>query len=114
MFVFICVCMWFPCVFMCVVRMYVCCMFSPAARTEEDIELIYEELLHIRALRHLSNAVKRQISACANLEYVKKSGKYCKLICVCMCMCVCVCVFHRVCNTVTVSWFGGLHLMKLS
>lgn len=33
--------------------------YSPATRTEEDIELIYDELLHIRALRHLSNAVSR-------------------------------------------------------
>ena len=30
---------------------------SPAERTEEDIELIYEELIHIGAFRHLSNAV---------------------------------------------------------
>ena len=31
--------------------------YSPAERTEEDIELIYDELIHIGPFRHLSNAV---------------------------------------------------------
>ena len=34
---------------------------SPAERTEEDIELIYDELIHIGPFRHLSNAVSLTI-----------------------------------------------------
>ena len=30
---------------------------SPAERSEEDVELIYDELIHIGPFRHLSNAV---------------------------------------------------------
>ncbi|XP_026475333.1 rap guanine nucleotide exchange factor 4-like [Ctenocephalides felis] len=32
-------------------------------RTQDDLETIYEELLHITALSHLSNSVKRELSA---------------------------------------------------
>ncbi|XP_063237984.1 rap guanine nucleotide exchange factor 4 [Bacillus rossius redtenbacheri] len=36
---------------------------SSQERSPEDLELIYEELLHIKALAHLSNSVKRELSA---------------------------------------------------
>lgn len=31
-------------------------------RTSEDLEIIYEELVHIRALSHLSTTVKRELA----------------------------------------------------
>uniref|UniRef100_A0A5F9D049 DEP domain-containing protein n=1 Tax=Oryctolagus cuniculus TaxID=9986 RepID=A0A5F9D049_RABIT len=35
----------------------------PAQRTHEELELIFEELLHIKAVAHLSNSVKRELAA---------------------------------------------------
>lgn len=34
-------------------------LFSPSQRTAEDIEVIYEELLHVKAAAHLSTSVSR-------------------------------------------------------
>lgn len=33
---------------------------SPGQRTDEELELIFEELLHIKAVAHLSNSVSRR------------------------------------------------------
>lgn len=33
------------------------CSFSPGQRTDEELDLIFEELLHIKAVAHLSNSV---------------------------------------------------------
>ena len=33
------------------------CLHRPSERTDEDIQLIYDELLHVKAFSHLSNAV---------------------------------------------------------
>lgn len=49
---------------------------SPADRTEEDQEFIYEELQNVRAFGHLSNAVKKALAACVKLECHPKAGKY--------------------------------------
>lgn len=49
---------------------------EPSERSEEDIELVYEELLNVRAFWHLSNAVKRELAACVRLEHFKKAGKF--------------------------------------
>lgn len=35
---------------------------SPSERTADDLEIIYEELLHIKALSHLSTTVSRKFS----------------------------------------------------
>ncbi|KAF7274829.1 hypothetical protein GWI33_012503, partial [Rhynchophorus ferrugineus] len=43
-------------------------------RTAEDLETIYEELLHIRALSHLSNSVKREIASAVGFEAHPKAG----------------------------------------
>ena len=56
---------------------------EPSERTEEDIELVYEELLNVRAFRHLSNAVKRELAACVRLEHYKKAGKFCEQFIAC-------------------------------
>ena len=41
---------------------------SPAERSSEDTELIYDELLHVRAFRHLSNAVSYSQQSEAHCE----------------------------------------------
>lgn len=38
--------------------------FSPAERTADDLEIIYEELLHIKALSHLSTTVSTTVEPC--------------------------------------------------
>lgn len=45
-----------------------------AERTAEDLEIIYEELLHIKALSHLSNSVKRELAGVLVFESHPKSG----------------------------------------
>lgn len=37
---------------------------SPGQRTDEELELIFEELLHIKAVARLSNSVSRQAPPC--------------------------------------------------
>lgn len=41
---------------------------SPSERTADDLEIIYEELLHIKALSHLSNTVSKGHSVDAASE----------------------------------------------
>lgn len=36
-------------------------MFSPSQRSAEDLEVIYEELLHVKAAAHLSTSVSRAL-----------------------------------------------------
>ncbi|XP_052795915.1 rap guanine nucleotide exchange factor 4-like isoform X2 [Mya arenaria] len=43
-------------------------------RTSEDLETIYEELLHIKALSHLSTMVKRELASVLVFESHAKSG----------------------------------------
>ncbi|XP_060529118.1 rap guanine nucleotide exchange factor 4 isoform X2 [Cylas formicarius] len=43
-------------------------------RTVDDIETIYEELLHIRALSHLSNSIKRELVSVIVFEAHSKAG----------------------------------------
>ncbi|GBO15401.1 hypothetical protein AVEN_58821-1 [Araneus ventricosus] len=47
-------------------------------RTDEDLEIIYEELLHIKALSHLSNSVKRELAGVLVFESHPKAGTVCK------------------------------------
>lgn len=44
----------------------------PGQRTGDDLEIIYDELLHIKALAHLSNTVSRL--ACFPLKQRYKDG----------------------------------------
>ncbi|KAL5253065.1 hypothetical protein ACHWQZ_G015727 [Mnemiopsis leidyi] len=46
----------------------------PKERTAEDLDYIYEELLHIKALSHLSNSVKRELASCIQFESQEGSG----------------------------------------
>lgn len=43
-------------------------------RTPEDLEIIYEELLHIKALSHLSTMVKRELASVLMFESHTKKG----------------------------------------
>uniref|UniRef100_A0A3Q3VTQ5 Uncharacterized protein n=1 Tax=Mola mola TaxID=94237 RepID=A0A3Q3VTQ5_MOLML len=46
----------------------------PSERTAEDLEIIYEELLHIKALSHLSTTVKRELAGVLIFESHAKGG----------------------------------------
>ncbi|NXE11893.1 RPGF3 factor, partial [Lophotis ruficrista] len=46
----------------------------PAQRTEDELELIFEELLHIKAVAHLSNSVKRELAAVLMFESQQRAG----------------------------------------
>lgn len=37
------------------------CVCRPGQRTGDDLEIIYDELLHIKALAHLSNTVSQPV-----------------------------------------------------
>jgi len=43
-------------------------------RTTDDLEMIYEELLHIKALTHLSNSVKRELAGVIVFEAHPNQG----------------------------------------
>jgi len=47
-------------------------------RTSEELEMIYEELLHIKALSHLSTMVKRELAGVLEFEAHWNAGKVCK------------------------------------
>ncbi|XP_064614683.1 rap guanine nucleotide exchange factor 4-like [Liolophura sinensis] len=46
----------------------------PHDRTVEDLEIIYEELIHIKALSHLSTMVKRELASVLVFESHAKAG----------------------------------------
>uniref|UniRef100_A0A667ZCR8 Rap guanine nucleotide exchange factor 4 n=1 Tax=Myripristis murdjan TaxID=586833 RepID=A0A667ZCR8_9TELE len=47
---------------------------QPSERTADDLEIIYEELLHIKALSHLSTTVKRELAGVLIFESHAKAG----------------------------------------
>ncbi|XP_055722502.1 rap guanine nucleotide exchange factor 4-like isoform X2 [Salvelinus fontinalis] len=46
----------------------------PGQRTGDDLEIIYDELLHVKALSHLSNTVKRELASVLVFESHAKVG----------------------------------------
>ena len=66
------------------------CVCRPCERTEEDKNMIYEELLNVRALRHLTNAVKREVAACVRLQHHPRPGQYCTSSFTSHCWCLCI------------------------
>uniref|UniRef100_A0A0S7EWH5 RPGF3 n=2 Tax=Poeciliopsis prolifica TaxID=188132 RepID=A0A0S7EWH5_9TELE len=50
----------------------------PSQRSAEDIEVIYEELLHVKAAAHLSSSVRKELAAVLVFESHIKSGTVCK------------------------------------
>ncbi|XP_060750021.1 rap guanine nucleotide exchange factor 3 [Tachysurus vachellii] len=47
---------------------------SPSQRTAEDVEVIYEELLHVKAVAHLSTSVRKELAAVLVFESYAKAG----------------------------------------
>ncbi|KAM6934732.1 rap guanine nucleotide exchange factor 4 [Xenentodon cancila] len=47
---------------------------TPSERAADDLEIIYEELLHIKALSHLSTTVKRELAGVLIFESHAKAG----------------------------------------
>ncbi|KAJ8012766.1 hypothetical protein DPEC_G00046280 [Dallia pectoralis] len=47
---------------------------QPGQRTADDLEIIYEELLHIKALSHLSTTVRRELAGVLIFESHAKGG----------------------------------------
>ncbi|KAG8452623.1 hypothetical protein GDO86_004417 [Hymenochirus boettgeri] len=46
----------------------------PYQRTDEELEVIFEELLHIKAVSHLSNSVKKELASVLVFESHAKAG----------------------------------------
>ncbi|KAF6727151.1 Rap guanine nucleotide exchange factor 4 [Oryzias melastigma] len=51
-----------------------CVSFRPPERAADDMEIIYEELLNIKALSHLSTTVKRELAGVLIFESHAKAG----------------------------------------
>lgn len=51
---------------------------SPHERTIDDLEIIYDELLHVKALSHLSSVVKRELASVLIFESHPFKGEVCK------------------------------------
>lgn len=47
-------------------------------RTQEELELVFEELLHIAALSHLSTSIKRELASIIVFEAHAHAGTICK------------------------------------
>ena len=54
----------------------VCCRGH--TRSAEEVELLYDELLHIKALSHLSTMVKRELAGVITFEAHPKAGFLCE------------------------------------
>lgn len=50
----------------------------PGARNEEDLEFIFNELLHIKALAQTSTSIKRELAKVVLLESHSAAGTICK------------------------------------
>lgn len=55
-------------------------IFRSQERTSEELEVVFEELLHIAALSHLSTSIKRELASIIVFEAHSKSGTICKSI----------------------------------
>lgn len=49
-------------------------IFRPSERTSEELQLVYEELLHVKALTHLSTMVKRELASVVFFEQHQHAG----------------------------------------
>ncbi|ROL43172.1 Rap guanine nucleotide exchange factor 3 [Anabarilius grahami] len=50
----------------------------PNQRTPDDLEVIYEELLHVKAVAHLSTSVRKELAAVLVFESHAKAGTVCE------------------------------------
>lgn len=53
-------------------------LFRPHERTIDDLEIIYDELLHVKALSHLSSLVKRELAGVLIFEARPFKGEVCE------------------------------------
>ncbi len=53
-------------------------LLRPHERTIDDLEIIYDELLHVKALSHLSSVVKRELAGVLIFEAHPFKGEVCK------------------------------------
>ena len=51
---------------------------SSHERTQEELELVFEELLHIPALSHLSTSIKRELASIIVFESHAQAGTVCE------------------------------------
>lgn len=49
-------------------------------RTAEELELVFEELVHLSALSHLSTSIKRELASIIVFEAHAAAGTVCKYI----------------------------------
>lgn len=49
-------------------------------RTQEELELVFEELVHIAALSHLSTSIKRELASIIVFEAHAQAGTVCKFL----------------------------------
>lgn len=54
------------------------CIHSSHERTPEELELVFEELVHIAALSHLSTSIKRELSSIIVFEAHAQAGTICE------------------------------------
>lgn len=55
-------------------------IFRSHERSQEELELVFEELLHIPALSHLSTSIKRELASIIVFESHVQAGAICKSI----------------------------------
>lgn len=53
-------------------------LFRSHERTAEELELVFEELVHISALSHLSTSIKRELASIIVFEAHAAAGTVCK------------------------------------
>lgn len=53
-------------------------LYRPGQRTVDDLEIIYDELLHIKALSHLSTTVSVSYSSCGAWAYIQANAVHTK------------------------------------
>lgn len=46
----------------------------PRERTAEEVDIVFEELQHLKALGHLTNSVKKELAACVSSEHHAKQN----------------------------------------
>lgn len=57
---------------------YLYLSFRSHERTPEELELVFEELLHIPALSHLSTSIKRELASIIVFESHAQAGTVCE------------------------------------
>lgn len=62
-----------------------CSLCRSHERTQDELELVFEELLHIAALSHLSTSIKRELASIIVFEAHAQAGTICEYLLVYAC-----------------------------